>query len=156
MSVHSSVVVHNKQAILFIGESGTGKSTQSKLWIDNIPNTFILNDDSPIIESHNNATICHGSLWSGKGSFYKKESYPVKAIIRIVQAKENKIERLCTLQSIAALHPSLPPSFAYQQQLYTKVTSIMSNIIEQVPIYRLSCLPQKEAALISHQTIWQK
>ncbi|MDZ4058778.1 MAG: hypothetical protein U1D64_01915, partial [Bacteroidales bacterium] len=46
---HSSAVVYNKSAILFLGESGTGKSTQASLWLRRIAGTKALNDDSPVV-----------------------------------------------------------------------------------------------------------
>ena len=50
--LHSSVTVVNvahARAILFLGESGTGKSTQSRLWLESFPDAWMLNDDSPMI-----------------------------------------------------------------------------------------------------------
>ena len=35
--------------MLFLGESGTGKSTHTRLWREHIPGAELLNDDSPIV-----------------------------------------------------------------------------------------------------------
>jgi hypothetical protein len=48
-AIHASVIIHENQAVLFLGESGTGKSTHTRLWLENIPGTRLLNDDSPIL-----------------------------------------------------------------------------------------------------------
>lgn len=37
---------------LFLGESGTGKSTHTRLWLENIPGSRLLNDDSPVLRRH--------------------------------------------------------------------------------------------------------
>lgn len=49
VAIHSSVICLNGQAVLFLGESGTGKSTHTRLWREHIPGATLLNDDSPII-----------------------------------------------------------------------------------------------------------
>lgn len=51
-AVHSSVIIHENQAVLFLGESGTGKSTHTRLWLENVPGTRLLNDDSPMLRLH--------------------------------------------------------------------------------------------------------
>lgn len=49
VAVHSSVISLDGRAVLFLGESGTGKSTHTRLWREHIPGARLLNDDSPII-----------------------------------------------------------------------------------------------------------
>lgn len=51
-AVHSSVIIYENQAVLFLGESGTGKSTHTRLWLENVPGTRLLNDDSPLLRLH--------------------------------------------------------------------------------------------------------
>ena len=49
LAIHSSCIVYRDKAVLFLGESGTGKSTHTRLWRENIPEAVLLNDDSPMI-----------------------------------------------------------------------------------------------------------
>ena len=49
VAVHSSVISLDGRTVLFLGESGTGKSTHTRLWREHIPGARLLNDDSPII-----------------------------------------------------------------------------------------------------------
>ena len=46
MAIHSSTIVCKGKANLFLGESGTGKSTHTRLWLNNIEGSRLLNDDS--------------------------------------------------------------------------------------------------------------
>lgn len=136
------------KAILFLGESGTGKSTHTRLWQENIPGCFLLNDDSPILQSApSGKTIVYGSPWSGKTPCYKNQSCEVAAIVRLSQAPYNKIKKSSRLKSIGALLPSCPPSFAYDQDLQDCILKTLSGILLQTPVYHLACLPDKEAAL---------
>jgi serine kinase of HPr protein (carbohydrate metabolism regulator) len=49
VAVHASVVIYANRAVLVLGESGTGKSTHTKLWLRHILGSRLLNDDSPVI-----------------------------------------------------------------------------------------------------------
>lgn len=49
IAIHSSTIECEGRAVLFLGESGTGKSTHTRLWQEHIPGARLLNDDSPII-----------------------------------------------------------------------------------------------------------
>ena len=49
VAFHSSVISYRGRGVLFLGESGTGKSTHTRLWREHIPGAELLNDDSPIV-----------------------------------------------------------------------------------------------------------
>ena len=46
VAFHSSVIRYRGRGVLFLGESGTGKSTHTRLWREHIPGAELLNDDS--------------------------------------------------------------------------------------------------------------
>lgn len=150
--IHASAVVKDGTAILFLGESGTGKSTQARLWCENIPDTFLLNDDCPAIR----LPYVYGTPWSGKTPCYKNEHYPIRAIVRLSQAKQNQIERLTVLRSIGALQPSFSPQLANEDSNMDHIMSLISDIIESIPVYHLACLPNRQAVLLCYQTLFEQ
>ena len=46
---HSAVVSLDGRGYMFLGKSGTGKSTHARLWLQNIPGTELMNDDNPAV-----------------------------------------------------------------------------------------------------------
>lgn len=146
IAVHSSVIVCGGKAVLFLGESGTGKSTHTRLWLKNVVGSRLLNDDSPIVRLIGGIPTCFGSPWSGKTNCYVNEYYPIAAIVRLRQAPFNRIERLDKLSAFGALYPSCPPSFAFEERLTDSVCSTISAILKEVPVYMLDCLPNNAAA----------
>ena len=153
-AVHSSVIVCHDEAVMFLGESGTGKSTHTRLWRENIAGATLLNDDSPIVGLRDGRAVAYGSPWSGKTPCYKNECYPIRAIVRLSQAPHNQMRKLCSLQAIGALLPSLPPAFAFDEKLEDAVMNVLSAVVSKVPVYHLECLPNAEAAQLSHDTIF--
>ena len=154
IAIHTSTIVCQSKAILFLGESGTGKSTHTRLWRKNIQGAVLLNDDSPILRIIDGEPWIYGSPWSGKTPCYKNESYPLAACVRLSQAPYNQIKRLSVTQGYGALHPSCPPDFAYSDELYDYISDTLSSLLSAVPVYHLACLPDADAAHLSHDTIF--
>lgn len=147
---HASAVVYRDKAYLFLGKSGTGKSTHSRLWLQYISGCHLLNDDNPLVEVEpiNNQVIVYGSPWSGKTPCYRRESYPLGGLVRLEQAPANEMKRLTQLTAFAAVMPScsvLRP----EASVVNSVMQAIHQLIQHVPVFRLRCLPDREAALLS-------
>lgn len=154
IAIHSSVVVKDEGAVLCLGESGTGKSTHTRLWLNNIEGARLLNDDSPIIRAIDGKAIVYGSPWSGKTHCYVNKCVPVRAFLRLSQAPHNKIRRLPALFAIGAILPSCPPAFAYDNTLQDHICNTVSDLLAATPAYHLECLPDAAAAELSYSTIY--
>lgn len=153
LEMHSSVVMNGGKGYLFLGKSGTGKSTHSSLWLRHIPGTQLLNDDNPILRLMPDGTArVYGSPWSGKTPCYKSKDVPVGAIVRIQQAPYNKITRLPILQAYASLMASAS-GFRPFQSLADGWHRTLEALAASVPCYTLECLPDKEAAELCHSTV---
>lgn len=154
VAIHSSCIVYNNKAVLFLGESGTGKSTHTRLWRENIEGAFLLNDDSPFLRVEDGKIWAYGSPWSGKTACYKQERYELKACVRLSQAASNQIDKLSILHAYGAIHPSCPPEFAYDEILYDHISGFINQLLSSVPFYHLACLPDRDASLLSFKTIF--
>ena len=152
--VHSSVVVCQGKAVLCLGESGTGKSTHTRLWINHIDGCHLLNDDSPIVRVEPDGVWAYGSPWSGKTPCFRQERVPIAAFLRLAQRPENSIRRLGIIESFAALHPSCPPTLAHDERCTDRIVEFIDGIITRVPVYRMGCLPDADAVRMSHDTIF--
>lgn len=154
LPVHASTVVWHESAVLCLGESGTGKSTHTDLWLKHIEDTHLLNDDSPILSVADGTVHVYGSPWSGKAPCFRQECHPVAALLRLEQAPHNTIRRLATIQAFAALQPSCPPILAHDERCMDRLVDFVSKVIRQTPVYLLQCRPDPEAAALSHRTIF--
>ena len=89
--LHASGVTYEGRGIAFVGRSGIGKSTHSSLWLQFVSGAELLNDDQPAVRVRNGAAIIYGTPWSGKTPCYRPAQVPLKAILCMKQAKENKL-----------------------------------------------------------------
>ena len=152
--MHASAVVCQGRAVLCLGESGTGKSTHTRLWCSELDGCRMLNDDSPIVRVGDGVVTAYGSPWSGKSPIHLPESFPVAGFLRIEQRPENTIRRLGTLEAFGALQPSCPPALARDEHMLDLLVGFLDRVIPLAPVYRLGCLPDAGAARLSHQTLF--
>ena len=147
ISVHASCVCKGGKGYLFLGRSGTGKSTHSEQWMAIFPDCKLLNDDNPVLRIQDGSVMVYGTPWSGKKACYLQEHYPVGGIVSLRQAPFNRFERLEDTGAFAAILPSCSAfrkDFGLQQELY----NTLIEVVESVPVGRLSCLPNNEAAVV--------
>lgn len=154
IAIHSSTIAYRDHAVLFLGESGTGKSTHTRLWRDNIEGAYLLNDDSPIVRIIEGTPYIYGSPWSGKTPCYINKRLSIAGIVRLSQAPHNKICRVNRLMAIGMLLPSCPYIFAKDERLQDEICTTLGEVIAQTPTYTLECLPNKAAAELSCTTLY--
>lgn len=151
--MHASCVSCNGIAYAFIAKSGTGKSTHSALWMCHIPDVQLVNDDNPIVRIGDDGSVAlYGSPWSGKTPCYRKIRLPLGAIVDISRGATNKILKLSAVPAFAKMLPACS-TMKWDVTIYNNICNTITKIIESVPIYSLSCLPDKEAAELCHHTI---
>lgn len=155
LTMHSSVVRKDGQAYMCLGKSGTGKSTHTRLWMDNIQGCDLINDDNPLVACRDGKVVVYGSPWSGKTPCYRNVSAPVKAFLQLKQAPYNKIRRLSNFEALAYVLPSVSV-MKCEPRTVDKVCDTVSDILESVPVYMLECLPDADAALLSYSTMSQE
>lgn len=152
LMVHASVIAHDGGAYMFLGKSGTGKSTHSRLWLGNVQDTELINDDNPVVRVIDGRSYIYGTPWSGKTPCYKNVQLPLNAIVRLSQAPYNRIERLGTLQSYASLMPSCS-CMRWDRASTDALHRTVEKVISTVKGWHLECLPDNDAALTCHEAV---
>lgn len=150
--IHASAVESDGRGYLFLGKSGTGKSTHSRLWLRHIAGTHLLNDDNPVVRIADGQFRVYGTPWSGKTPCYLDRSLPVGAIIRLHQAPDNHIRKLNTIRAYASLLPSCS-YMKWNPAMAEAVHSTVSLIAGSVPVFDLDCRPYTEAALLCKDAV---
>ena len=145
VSLHASVVVNDGKAVLFMGKSGTGKSTHSRMWLQNIEGCTLLNDDNPVIRIVDGKAYVYGTPWSGKTPCYKNQNVPLKAVVRLSQAPYNKVERLIPLKAYASLMPSCS-CMRWDRKSTDRLHAAVEKVIMNTGCWHLECLPDADAA----------
>ncbi len=149
LKFHASVIEKEGKALIFLGKSGTGKSTHSKLWLKHVPGCSLLNDDEPIVRIMDNGEVrVFGTPWSGSTPCYRDVSAKTVALVQLEQHNENILTGPLGAEAFAPLFQSaalLQSDEIHRQQVVTTVL----DIAERVPVYRLQNKPDREAVALS-------
>ena len=152
---HAAVVSLEGRGYMFLGKSGTGKSTHARLWLENIPGTELMNDDNPAVRVKPDGTaVVYGTPWSGKTPCYRNVSAPLGGIVLLSQAPHNKIVQLKGIGAYAAVVPSISGK-RWDERIADGLHETENALASNIPVWHLDCLPDANAALICKETITQ-
>ena len=149
---HAAVVSHEGHGYMFLGKSGTGKSTHASLWLQHIMGTELVNDDNPVVHIIDGSAIVYGSPWSGKTPCYRNVSHPLGGIVLLSQAPYNKIERLQGIAAYMAVVTSVS-GMRWEKRMADGLHRTENMLAPTVAIWHLECLPDQEAATLCQTTI---
>lgn len=149
--LHSSVVLFNGKVVLFSGPSGAGKSTQASLWEQHLGAT-VVNGDRCVIRKLSDGFYGGGSPWSGTSGIYRPEQAPIAGIFLVHQAPENSVQRLGRAAFPALFGQTIVNS--WDSAFMEKITELFSEMMAQVPIYRLNCRPDEGAVKAAYHTLF--
>ena len=145
LMIHASVVKYKGRGYVFLGRSGTGKSTHSGLWLKYIDGAELLNDDNPVVRVVDGQVYVYGSPWSGKTPCYKNECVPLGGIVRLSQAPYNRMNRLVPLLAYTAFMPSCS-CMRWDPRATEALHKSVEKVITAVKCWHLECLPDADAA----------
>lgn len=137
MILHSAYMCLEGTAILFSAPSETGKSTQASLW-EKYRGTRTINGDRSLLMKKENGWYAGGWPVCGSSEICNNETYPLRAIVMLKQAKENKVYPLKGFQAVRELMEQITINI-WDGAFQMKVMDNLEQLLEEVPIYRLEC-----------------
>lgn len=148
LMLHASVVESDGRAYLFMGKSGTGKSTHSRLWLDNFSGCSLLNDDCPLVTASGDEVFqACGTPWSGKTPCWRNARYEVGGIARIRRAAVNRFIPTEGIEAFVSFIPGMSVMTS-DRELYSDASSTALRLLGSVTTGILECRPDAEAAAV--------
>ena len=152
LPLHASLVEKDGLGVVFLGPSGRGKSTQAKLWEKTLGADFIIGD-FPIMRKIDGKWIGFGMPWDGpRDAVFCQKSVPVRALVWLEKAEENRISPMNSMQAMSVMlqQVRLP---VWDNTLVDVAVPLIGQLVQEVPMYRLQCLPDEAAARLTYETI---
>lgn len=155
MFLHSSTVVVDGKAYSFSAPCGTGKSTHTSLWLKLLGDrAFILNDDKAAYRLIDGRYYAFGTPFSGKHDINVNTSAELGGICFIEQAEANSIERMDIDSAVPLIFSqTLRPSNVRRTMM---LCDFIDELIRKIPVYKLRCNMDVEAAQIAFETMKRK
>ena len=144
VSLHAACVEDGSCAVCFTGDSGVGKSTRAKAWVEALGAEFI-SGDRPAVRLEKNGSVACGVPWDGKEQIFRNVERPLRAILEVRRAPFTRLRRLSAEQAYRVLVrqcfiPMWDPDTAALAMVNVK------RLCRITPVYRLFCGPDAEAA----------
>lgn len=152
VSIHGSTVIRDGVAYLFLGKSGTGKSTHSRLWQQAFEGCELLNDDNPTIRVMGDTINIYGTPWSGKTPCYKNKVCRLQGVARLQQAPENKFITKSGVEAFIMLLPGCAV-LRFDNELYDRACDTLFKIVARVNVGMLMCLPDVAATQLCYEEL---
>lgn len=143
LQVHSSLVNWNGVGILFLGPSGIGKTTQAERWAQ-YRGAAIINGDIGFVQRTPRGYIAWGTPWHGSSPYCLNTSVPVKALVVLKQAPENRLRELTGFEKVREVSSSVfyPTWLGDGMEL---CTDTLNHLLTDLPVYRLDNRADEEA-----------
>lgn len=151
--LHCSCLKYKDEAIIFTAPSGTGKSTHSALWRRHFGDDVVMiNDDKPLVRERDGRFYIYGTPWNGKHNIGNNTSAPIRSVVFLSQAPENKATPISPIDAMALLlQQTVLPS---DKAELSKLLDMLGRLVETVPMYRLGCTISDEAVTTIYQEIY--
>ena len=148
--MHGAVVAVGEKAWLFTAPSGTGKTTHINLWLKNIPNSYVVNGDKPLIHIGDECTV-YGTPWAGKERMNRNMGVKLCGIVFLNRGKDNHIEQVPMSQVLPVLiQQSYRP---IDKTGLEKTLALLTRLGRKIPMYQLYCNMDSEAAFVAYNVL---
>lgn len=137
--LHASAAALDGKAYLFSADSGTGKSTHTRLWTERfgVQRCFIINDDKPALIRGKNGFYACGTPFSGKHDISRNVMIPVQALCFLEQAKENTIEKIGSKEATRRIFTQIMRTS--DRTVMEALLTMLDEFLTSVPVYLLHC-----------------
>lgn len=149
--LHASILERNGKAYAFLGRSGTGKSTHTKLWLRYVENTCVLNGDKPILEYIDGKLYAHGTPWQGKENWGYNGRAELCGLCFLEQAKVNEISKMSLSETSSRVFTQV--LLPQDEENVVATLDLLDKLVANVPAYLLKCDISEEAVKLSFEQL---
>ena len=131
---------------LFVGHSGAGKSTTTRLWGEREP-VDVLSDDRIIVrrdKANPQKMRMYGTPWHGEAMFASPESAPLARILILQHGHGNVLIPLSDSEAAAELFARSFVPF-HRHEYVDAALEFLQELVEAVPVYRYEFEPDQRA-----------
>jgi hypothetical protein len=137
--LHACGINDRGRGLVFVGDSGAGKSTMADLWKGQ-EGVTILSDDRIIVREMDGRLWAYGTPWHGDVKLYSPERTHLDSVFVLRHAEENSAVTLGAAQVVSSLLARSFPAL-WSPEGMTSTLDFLSDLCQEVRCYDLAFLP---------------
>lgn len=151
--LHSSSVAYEGRAYMFSADSGTGKSTHTRLWQQVFGDEAkVFNDDKAPMRYLDGVWYAYGAPWCGKDNININMKVPVGGICFLKQGPENKIRRLSQAEAATQIIRQTIRQFKRVDRMDLMLSHV-EKLVQKIPVFEMENRPEPAAVELSYETM---
>ena len=143
MILHCAYVEYRGEAILFSAPSETGKTTQANLW-EKYRGSRTVNGDRSLLGKKDGRWTAQGWPVCGTSEVCHDEAFPIRAVVMLSQAKENRAVKMTPGQAFPLVYSQITVN-RWNREDHIHTMDLIQDLLESVPVYHLGCTISEEA-----------
>ena len=152
VELHGCGIVVDGRGYLFVGQSGAGKTTTARLWLEHDA-PRILSDDRIIVRKSNEGFRIYGTPWHGEAEICDATDAPLDAIFLLRQSNVSEIRPIEPADAIAKLFACAFPPF-HRRESISGTLGFLATISEQRVVHELAFRPDSSAVQLVRNRNW--
>ena len=152
--MHGSAVSTKDNGYMIVAASGVGKTLRSNIWVETIPESYILNGDKPLVHISKERVTVYGTPWCGKEGKNKNDKSILKAIFFLERADNEECTTVTEIDIGEAL-PSLllQTYFSSKSEDIKRIIKLFNTMAKNVRFYRFRSTPTEESVRMAYKTV---
>lgn len=143
--LHCAFVEWEGEALLFSAPSETGKTTQANLW-EKYRGARTVNGDRGLLQKRNGRWHARGWPVCGSSGVCENRDLPVRAIVMLSQAAEDRAVRLSPMKAFSEIYSQITVN-RWNRRANLRAMELTEDLIGSVPVFHLACTMNETAVL---------
>ena len=149
--LHCAYVEYRGGAILFTAPSGTGKSTQANLW-EQYREAETVNGDRALVQKTGDTWYARGWPVCGSSGICRSRDLPIRAVVVLAQAPEDRAEPLAPIQAFTRLYSEITVN-RWNRAAALRAMELTEDLAAAVPVFHLACTMEHTAVEVLEQAM---
>jgi len=133
--LHASALSQANGMYDFVGESGAGKSTMTRLWAGS--GVHFLSDDRTIVRRHGTSYWAYGTPWHGDAGVASPGKAPLGKLFFLQKAARHALRPLAPREGLTRLLVNCFPTF-WDPDGMAFTLGFLAQLVQEIPCYELA------------------
>lgn len=135
--LHCAYISYKNHAILFSAPSGTGKTTQARLW-EKYRGSRTVNGDRALLRIKDGQWHAEGWPVCGTSGICRNESLPLGAIVLLSQGTHDKVSFTKSSETFKLLYAQITVN-SWQASAVRRTLCLSEHLLQTVPVFQFQC-----------------